>query len=73
MSQKGSSLGSENPEFKYKKALLEIQKIHNANKELKRQSEEMKMEFERQILDSHEHLHELDKECEGLKEEKAEI
>ena len=39
MSQKGSSMASDNPEFKYKKALLEIQKIHNANKELKRQSE----------------------------------
>ena len=51
MSQKGSSMASDNPEFKYKKALLEIQKIHNANKELKRQSEEMKMDYERQIVD----------------------
>jgi hypothetical protein len=45
MSQKGSSIGSDNPEFKYKKALLEIQKIHNANKVLKNQSEEMKIEY----------------------------
>ena len=45
MSQKNSSMASDNPEFKYKKALLEIQKIHNANKELKRQSEEMKGEY----------------------------
>lgn len=45
MSQKGSSINSDNPEFKYKKALQEIQKIHNANKVLKSQSEEMKNEY----------------------------
>jgi hypothetical protein len=40
MSQKGSSiLSSDNPDLKYKKALMEIQKIHNANKVLKGQSE----------------------------------
>lgn len=50
MSQKGSSIvSSDNPEVKYKKALMEIQKIHNANKVLKAQSEELKAEYERQI------------------------
>lgn len=50
MSQKGSSIvSSDNPEVKYKKALMEIQKIHNANKVLKSQSEEMKAEYEHQI------------------------
>jgi hypothetical protein len=49
MSQKGSSIAGENPEIKYKKALMEIQKIHNANKVLKNQSEELKDEYERQI------------------------
>lgn len=59
MSQKGSSIGSDNPEFKYKKALLEIQKIHNANKVLKGQSEEMKVEYERQIEELTHSLHKL--------------
>ena len=45
MSQKGSSVTGENPEIKYKKALMEIQKIHNANKVLKNQSEEMKEDY----------------------------
>lgn len=50
MSQKGSSIvSSDNAEVKYKKALLEIQKIHNANKVLKGQSEEMKADYERQL------------------------
>lgn len=50
MSQKGSSIvSSDNPEVKYKKALMQIQKIHNANKVLKSQSEEMKAEYERQL------------------------
>jgi hypothetical protein len=50
MSQKGSSiLSSDNPEIKYKKALMEIQKIHNANKMLKEQSEEIKHQLENQI------------------------
>ena len=39
MSHKGSSIGSDHPDFKYKKALLEIQKIHKANNVLKSQSE----------------------------------
>ena len=73
MSQKGSSMGSDNPEFKYKKALLEIQKIHNANKELKRQSEEMKMEYERQIADFNSSLDQAEKTCHGLKQDKADI
>lgn len=59
MSQKGSSIGSDNPELKYKKALLEIQKIHNANKVLKSQSEEMKAEYERQIGELTQTLHKL--------------
>lgn len=42
MSQQGSSVFNENPDAKYKKALMEIQKIHNANKILKNQTEEMK-------------------------------
>lgn len=38
MSQQGSSISNDNPEAKYRKALMEIQKIHNANKLLKSQS-----------------------------------
>jgi hypothetical protein len=50
MSQKDSSIVSnDNPELKYKKALIQIQNILNANKVLKGQSEEMKAEYERQI------------------------
>jgi hypothetical protein len=50
MSQKGSSIvSSDNLELKYKKALMEIQKIQNANKVLKGQSEDMKAEYERQL------------------------
>ncbi len=46
MSQQGSSIISgESTEVKYKKALVEIQKIHNANKVLKNQCEEMKGDF----------------------------
>jgi hypothetical protein len=61
-------MASDNPEFKYKKALLEIQKIHNANKELKRQSEEMKSEYERQINELNDSYGHLEKECFNLKQ-----
>jgi chromosome segregation ATPase len=74
MSQKGSSIvSSDNPEVKYKKALMEIQKIHNANKVLKGQSEEMKAEYERQLHELEESLHHLEKENDAVKNDKAEL
>ncbi len=62
MSQKASSIQSGGDhEAKYKRALGEIQKIYNANKAIKNQSEEMKAEYERQLSDLTIALQQLEK------------
>lgn len=73
MSQQGSSVFNENPQTKYKKALVEIQKIHNANKILKNQSVEMKGQYERQLNQLGLSLEHLQKENSAIKNEKADL
>lgn len=73
MSQQGSSVFNENPDAKYKKALIEIQKIHKANKILKNQTEEMKGQYERQLNQLGLTLEHLQKENGTIKSEKSEL
>ena len=52
---------------------MEIQKIHNANKILKNQSEEMKGQYERQLNELGLSLEHLQKENDTIKSEKANL